>query len=140
MMNYSFCSSSIIYYPVRDNLYPASPEGSDNEMETTFTTFKPETTMVSANPLYDSTGLTGRPCTIGTSNPLYESIGSTEMGSAGAVVNHLYESTISLTGVNGAPVAVSPLFQSTPTEEEMRGEENYGASGDEDGGDDKFER
>ena len=119
-----------------DGLNLASPESSDNEMETTFTTFKPET-MVSANPLYDSASSTGLPGPVGASNPLYEPSSSSEMGGADAVVNHLYESTISLTGVGGVPVATNPLFQPTPTEEEMK-VDNYGASGDEDGGDAKI--
>lgn len=94
--------------------------------------------MVSANPLYDSASLTGRPGPIGASNPLYESSSSSEMGGVGAVVNHLYESTASVTGDGGAPVATNPLFQPTPTEKEKRGKENYGASGDEDGGEATF--
>ena len=121
-----------------DDLDPASPESSDNEMETTFSTFKPETKMVSANPLYDSARLAGLPGTKGASNPLYESSSPAGRGGAGAVVNPLYESTYSLTGVGGAPLATNPLFQPTPTEKEIRGEENYGASGDEDGGDEEL--
>ena len=66
-----------------------------------------------------------------------ETSSSPELRGAGGVVNYLYESTASVTGLGGAPVATNPLFQPTPTEEEMR-EENYGASSDEDGGDATF--
>ncbi|KAL9987460.1 hypothetical protein ACROYT_G001773 [Oculina patagonica] len=56
---------------------PHSRDNSDNEMETSFSTFKPEPGMAAANPLYDSTySLTSLPgCSgaKGISNPLYES-------------------------------------------------------------------
>lgn len=113
---------------------PASPNSSDNEMETTFSTFKPEGEMVAANPVYESAGLAEQGGAKEASNPLYESVSLTGMSGAGLVVNPLYESSYSLTGVGGEQAATNLGYEPTPTEEEMRGEENYGASDDEDGG------
>lgn len=56
---------------------PQSTDNSDNEMETSFSTLKPEPGMAAANPLYDSTfcltDMTGRSTAKRISNPLYES-------------------------------------------------------------------
>ena len=125
-----------VYYPVRntgDNQHDqsfynvASPDSSDSEMETTFSTSKPEAEMVEANPLYESAGFTEQSGAKGASNLLYELVSLTEMDGAGAKANP---------GVSR--VNANPLYERAPAEEEMRGEENYGASGDEDGGDEKL--
>lgn len=62
---------------VRNTGSPHFTDNSDNEMETSFSTFKPEPGMAAANPLYDSTcsltGLPGCSSAKGISNPLYES-------------------------------------------------------------------
>lgn len=113
---------------------PASTHNSDNEMETSFTTFQPK---VAANPLYESAGRTGQGAATGLSNPLYEPTSVAGMGGANSIENPLYESTFSLTGVGGAQVATNPLYEPMPTEEELLGEVNHGASDDEDGDDAK---
>ena len=113
---------------------PASPDSSDNEMEKTFLMFTPDAEMVTANPLYGSAGLTEQGGAKVASNLLYESAGPAGMGGAGAVVNPLYESTYSLTGVGGGQAATNLGYEPTPNEEQMRGEENYGAASDDEGG------
>ena len=77
--------------PVQCTYHPQCTDISGNEMETSFSTFKPEPEMAAANPLYDSTyRLTGLPgCKSAASHPLYESTFTVkeEMGEVNNGVN-----------------------------------------------------
>ena len=135
----------------------ATPDSSDSEMETAFSTFTTEAEMAVVKPVYESAGLTQQSGAKTVSNPLYESTSLSGIGDVGTVVNpvngcpgltgqgggksasnQLHESTHSLTEVSCAQTATIQQYEPTTNEKEMRGEENYGASYDGDGDDVRF--
>ena len=136
----------------------ATPDSSDSEMETAFSTFTTEAEMAVvkpvfesagptqqsgaktvSDPLYESASLTGIGDVVGAVvNPVYECAGLTEQGGSESASNALYESTHSLTEVSCAQAATIQQYEPTTNEKKMRGEENYGASYDEDGDDVRF--